>query len=43
MQYKINCSHCNTINIFDESKLNNNKKSKNNILFQIFKNYYTRT
>lgn len=28
MQYEINCSHCNTINTFDESKLNNNKRAK---------------
>ena len=26
MQYEINCSHCNTTNTFDESKLNNNNK-----------------
>jgi len=28
MKYEINCSHCNTTNTFDESKLNNNKKAK---------------
>lgn len=28
MQYEINCSHCNTTNIFDESKLNKNKIAK---------------